>query len=78
MHRAQLLLEEWQYEALKSLSDCHGRSVSEIVREILGRHLQKRQQGATGKLGKLEGVADDPSDLGEDHDTHLYRPRRKS
>jgi predicted DNA-binding ribbon-helix-helix protein len=32
MHRTQLLLEDWQYRALKSLAERQGISISELFR----------------------------------------------
>ncbi len=77
MHRAQLMLEEWQYEALKSLAESRGRSISEVARDIFARHLEKGQRVSTGKLDSISGVAEGPADLGENHDQYLYGKRRK-
>ena len=35
MHRTQILLEEWQYEALKSRADRQGKSLSELIRDLV-------------------------------------------
>ena len=53
MHRTQLLLEEWQHAALKARAEREGRSISDLVREILSEHLSGRGKG----LRLMEGVA---------------------
>lgn len=47
MHRTQPIIEDWQYEYLKSISEKKGKSLSEIVKEIItafiegGRHFKR-------------------------------------
>ncbi|MFQ5667879.1 MAG: hypothetical protein ACE5I7_15810 [Candidatus Binatia bacterium] len=72
MHRAQILLEEWQYEALKSVSEQKGRSVSDLVREILTRHLRASGRRAKDPLSRIEGAANDAAAYGRTHDEVLY------
>ena len=69
MHRTQLLLEEWQYEALRGRAERDAKSISALVREILSAHLA---QPGHHKLDLIEGVAEGPSDLGKNHDRYLY------
>ncbi len=69
MHRTQLMLEEWQYEALRSRAEGEGRSISDLVRDILGAHLKQPKRG---RLALIEGVAEGPSDLAREHDRYLY------
>jgi hypothetical protein len=45
-YRAQLLLEPEQHQALVEISQREGRSVSDLVREIVRQHLAKRDQEA--------------------------------
>jgi hypothetical protein len=71
MHRTQLLIEEWQYEALKGLSARHQRSISDVVREILMRHLRKPRRAARARLMALKGIGSDPGATGRDHDKVL-------
>lgn len=77
MHRTQLLLEPWQYEALKSLSEREGRSISELVREVLSAYLDAKRSRRRGRLEDIEGFFDDPGTAGRDHDVHLYGAARK-
>ena len=45
-YRAQLLLEPEQHQALVEIAQREGRSVSDLVREIVRQHLVKRDQEA--------------------------------
>ena len=76
MHRAQLLIEDWQYEALKSLAAREERSISELLREILTRHLRSEQGGLQSSLADIEGLGDDPEASGREHDRFLYGVKR--
>jgi plasmid stability protein len=69
MHRTQISLEEWQYEALRAQAERDGRSLAALIREILTRHLKP---GARSRLEEIEGVAEGPADLGREHDRYLY------
>jgi len=44
--RIQILLEPEQHEALVEIAGQEGRSISEIVREIIDRHLKERARDA--------------------------------
>ena len=44
LHRAQLLLESEQHEALAEIAKQEGRSISDLVREIVRRFLSERAQ----------------------------------
>ena len=46
LHRAQLLLESEQHEALAEIAEKEGRSISDLVREIVRQHLAERVQEA--------------------------------
>ena len=69
MHRTQISLEEWQYEALRAQAEREGRSLAALIREILTERLKP---GARSRLGEIEGVAEGPPDLGRNHDRYLY------
>lgn len=72
MHRAQIILEEWQHEALKSLSEREGKSISAIVRQILSEKLGRRK----GKrLESIMGIGTGSDISGRDHDKALYEDR---
>ncbi len=72
MHRTQILLDEWQYEILKSRSEREGRSLSSLVREILGEKLGMTGSRSIDPLDSIEGVADEPAEYGRRHDDELY------
>lgn len=44
LHRAQILLEEEQHQALAALARQQKRSISQIVREIVGQYLAERTE----------------------------------
>ncbi|MCM8749480.1 ribbon-helix-helix domain-containing protein [Thermomicrobiaceae bacterium CFH 74404] len=46
MHRTQILLEPEQYRALVELARLEGRSLSELLRELVREHLAQRDQAA--------------------------------
>ena len=71
MQRTQILLEDWQYEALKARAQREGRSMSELLRQILAAHLGKR--GArTPRIADIRAVGEDRTARGRDHDRFLY------
>lgn len=69
MHRTQISLEEWQYEALRAQAEREGRSLAALIREIVAKHLGP---GRRSRLEEIEGVAEGPPDLGQHHDRYLY------
>ena len=44
LYRAQILLEPEQHQALSDIAQHEGRSISELVREIVRQHLAQREQ----------------------------------
>ena len=72
MHRTQLLLEDWQYEALLARAEREGRSMSDLIREILKASLTPSPRSKLNRLAKIEGIGEDAEAYGEDHDRHLY------
>ena len=77
MHRTQLSLEQWQYEALKARAEREGLSLSAVVRAILTEHLEMSADWAARRLDDVAAVAEGPADLGEGHDRYLYGERKK-
>jgi hypothetical protein len=78
MHRTQLLLEDWQYEALKAAAERQKVSLSQLVRDILSRALRGR--GADGEpqaLHAIEGIGADDGSRARDHDRFLYGRRKR-
>jgi plasmid stability protein len=72
MHRSQIHLEEWQYEALKARAEAEGRSISEVVRSILAHYLSDRGEQGKAKLEALCGLVRDETTSGRAHDAYLY------
>ena len=72
MHRTQLLLEEWQYEALRSRAEREGCSLSALIREILSASLSSPGRTPRTRLATIEGIGEDAGSYGEEHDKHLY------
>lgn len=61
LYRAQLLLESEQHEALARMAEEEGRSISDLVREIVQHHLDERARAAQSAaalqaLGRLARV----------------------
>ena len=74
MHRTQILLEEEQYEALRARASRDGKSLGQLIRELLASALgttSGRKQG-TRKLSGLKGMFHEPGVRGRDHDRYLY------
>lgn len=71
MHRTQIILEDWQYQALRARAEKENRSISDLVREILRQVLAQPARGK-GRLEEIEGVGEDPAAYGRDHDRFLY------
>ena len=55
LHRAQLLLEAEQHQALAKIAEQEGRSISDLVREIVRQHLAERYQQAQ-QLTALQAI----------------------
>jgi plasmid stability protein len=75
MHKTQVVLEDWQYEALRSMAEQEHRSISELVREMLTRYLVGNREIARQRLAAMEGIGADAHASGEDHDACLYHTR---
>jgi plasmid stability protein len=74
MHRTQIILEDWQYQALRARAEQEGRSISDLVREALRSSLAQPPE-RNNRLREIEGVGEDASTYGEDHDRFLYGDR---
>jgi hypothetical protein len=55
LHRAQLLLAPEQHQALAEIARREGRSISDLVREIIQRDLAEREQ-ATWKRRETQAI----------------------
>jgi hypothetical protein len=74
MHRTQILLEERQYEMLKTLAEREGRSLSSLVRDAVSAFLGKRTRRDATRLSDIAGIGEDRHASGRDHDDILYGP----
>ena len=77
MHRTQILLDERQYEMMKTIAEREGRSLSSLIRDAVSAFLGRRATQFPATLAEITGIGDDPDARGRDHDDVLYRPRRK-
>ena len=75
MHRTQILLDDWQYETMKTLAEREGCSLSSLIRDAVTGFLSRRDKPTT-RLAEITGIGDDPEAGGRDHDDVLYGPRR--
>ena len=73
MHKTYIILEDWQYETLRSLAERERRSISALVRELLASHLAGHYETARQRLTAIEGIGADAHVTGQEHDTFLYR-----
>jgi predicted DNA-binding protein len=55
LYRAQVLLESEQHEALAAIAQQEGRSISDVLREIVREHLAEKDKEAR-KLDALQAV----------------------
>lgn len=55
LHPAQLLLESEQHQALAEIAEQEGRSVSDLVREIVRQYLAERHRQAQ-QLAALQAI----------------------
>jgi hypothetical protein len=69
LYRAQLLLESDQHEALAEIAQQEGRSISDLVREIVQQHLNERDEKARNQreLQALERLTQIRARLKEEH-----------
>jgi hypothetical protein len=76
LHRAQLLLESEQHRALAEIAEQEGRSISDLVREIVQHHLAERSQQAQNlsALQAIERLTQIRVGLQEEHGTFQGDP----
>jgi hypothetical protein len=65
------MLDDWQYEALKAQAERQGRSMSELLREMLDAFLDKGPARGSG-LEDIRGIGADRKASGRRHDDFLY------
>jgi hypothetical protein len=76
LHRAQLLLESEQHQALAEIAEQEGRSISDLVREIVRQHLAERHRRAqqVTALQAIERLAQIRARLQEEHGIYQGDP----
>lgn len=72
------MLEEWQYEALRSQAERQGKSMSELLRSMLDTVLDQVPSTGAG-LEEIRGIGADGTARGRHHDQFLYgkKPGRR-
>lgn len=75
MHRTQLLLETWQYDALRARAERRAISLSELVREIVTSYLAASDKPSG--VYRLEGIGADTKSTAREHDAFLYGKKRR-
>jgi hypothetical protein len=72
MHKMQVVLEDWQYEALQTLAEQEHRSISDLVRGMLTRYLVGNHEIVRRRFAAMEGIGADAHATGQNHDACLY------
>jgi Arc/MetJ-type ribon-helix-helix transcriptional regulator len=69
LHRAQILLESEQHRTLAEIAEQEGRSISDLVREIVRLYLDERSQQAQNlnALQAIERLTQIRAGLQEEH-----------
>jgi hypothetical protein len=57
LHRAQILLKTEQHQALSEMAKREGRSLSDLVREIVQRHLDREQSRRQHDLDIIDSLS---------------------
>ncbi len=72
LHRTQLLLEPWQHAQLKAVADEQGKSMSEVLREIVEEGLASRPRRKKGVMA-IAGIFHAGPLTNEEMDAIIYR-----
>jgi len=74
MHRTQIMLEQRQYEALRERAKQDGKSMGQLIRELLDVALAAASSPTRGRrrLQAAKGMFHEPKVHGRDHDRYLY------
>ena len=78
MHRTQINLDDWQYLALRERARRSGKSMGQLIRELIDLELQvghRTRGGRTAGLKTLNGFVNDAGFGGERHDEVIYGAR---
>lgn len=77
MQRTQIILESWQYDTLKALSEKRGESLSFVVREAIGAYLAQAGTSAERGIEDIEGIGEDDEATGREHDRFAYPAHKR-
>jgi hypothetical protein len=75
MHRSQILLEEWQYQYLSDEARRKGKSISQIVRQLVTEWIESHRAEARAgdPIFDIIGmVSSGDGRLAEEHDKYIY------
>jgi hypothetical protein len=75
MHRSQILLEEWQYQYLRDEARREGKSISQIVRELITERMESRRGEALQDdpfFDIIGMVSSGDGRVAEEHDKYIY------
>jgi metal-responsive CopG/Arc/MetJ family transcriptional regulator len=65
------MLEQWHYEYLKNAAEQEGKSLSEILRDILSKYINE-SDSTRSQLKEIAGIGTDEEASGREHDKWLY------
>lgn len=71
MKRTQISLTAPQFKALKNRAEVEGRSMADVVRELVERYLHPKEGAHRPLIERLAGIAKGDGRGGETHD-ELY------
>jgi len=74
-HRTQIPLDEQQYRTLEEMARSRGRSMGQIVRDLIDEGIARDRNHDEGRLDALRQIAGfigEPDVTGREHDSVLY------
>ena len=75
MHRSQILLEEWQYRYLSDKAAREGKSISQVVRELITEQTEPHRAETWAEdpfFGIVGMVSSGDGHIAENHDKYIY------
>jgi hypothetical protein len=73
MHKTQLYLENHQYVLLKDWATRQGKSIAQVVRDLIEAALKAPEKSARDSLYDIIGMADSGlTNIGQNVDDYLY------
>ena len=71
MHRTQILLDEERYEELRERASLEGKSLGQLIRELIDLGLEKSERKGKRRLLDYFGFIED-AEADPDHDEIVY------